>query len=73
MIMKRLLPTSVLQSFLTHFHYYVLAENVHEIMYAHVGLNHLVAANIANAQKGNLKPKNNTKSITNDFDCVSTL
>ena len=42
-------------------------------MYAHVGLNHLVAANIANAQKGNRKPKNNTKSMTNDFDCVSTL
>ena len=54
MITKRLLPTSVLQSFLTIFHYHVLRENVHEIMQAHVRLNQLVAANIGNKQKGNL-------------------
>ena len=72
MIMKRLLPTSLLQSFLTISHYHVLEENMHEIMYVHVGLNQLVAANIAKAQKVNVKPKNSRKSMTDDFDYVTT-
>ena len=39
-------------------------------MYVHVGLNQLVAANLTNAQKVNVKKKNSRKSMTDDFDCV---
>ena len=37
------------------FHNHVLVDNVHETMYAHAGLNQMVAANIANVQKVNVK------------------
>ena len=45
--------TSVLQRFLTIFHYHVLVESMHGILYAQPGLNQLIAANIANMLKGN--------------------
>ena len=45
--------TSVLQRFLSIFHYHVLVEPVHEMPYAQVGLNQFVAADIANILKGN--------------------